>query len=43
MIYDAYLDIETSGLSCQYADITVAGIYVVNDSDSRLVQLGVKM
>jgi len=36
---DAYLDIETTGLSCQYADITVIGIYLVNGSDSRLVQL----
>ncbi len=39
MIYTAYLDIETTGLSCQYADITVIGIYLVNGSDSRLVQL----
>jgi len=38
-IIDAYLDIETTGLSCQYADITVIGIYLVNGSDSRLVQL----
>jgi len=36
---DAYLDIETTGLSYQYADITVIGIYLVNGSDSRLVQL----
>jgi hypothetical protein len=36
---DAYLDIETTGLSCQYADITVIGIYLSNGSDSRLVQL----
>ena len=36
---DAYLDIETTGLSCQYADITVIGIYLGNGSDSRLVQL----
>ena len=36
---DAYLDIETTGLSCQYADMTVIGIYLVNGSDSRLVQL----
>jgi len=36
---DAYLDIETTGLSCHYADITVIGIYLVNGSDSRLVQL----
>jgi len=36
---DAYLDIETTGLSCQYAEITVIGIYLVNGSGSRLVQL----
>jgi len=36
---DAYLDIETTGLSCQYADITVIGIYLVNGSKSRMVQL----
>jgi len=36
---NAYLDIETTGLSCLYADITVIGIYLVNGSDSRLVQL----
>lgn len=34
-----YLDIETTGLSCLYADITVIGIYLVNGRDSRLVQL----
>lgn len=38
-MFDAYLDIETTGLSCQYADITVIGIYLVNGSNSRLVQL----
>lgn len=38
-MFDAYLDIETTGLSCLYADITVIGIYLVNGSDSRLVQL----
>ena len=37
--FDAYLDIETTGLSCQYADITVVGIYLVNGRKSRLVQL----
>ena len=39
MMFDAYLDIETTGLSCQYADITVIGIYLVNGGDGRLVQL----
>jgi len=38
-VFDAYLDIETTGLSCQHADITVIGIYLVNGSDGRLVQL----
>jgi len=38
-MYDAYLDIETTGLSCQYADITIIGIYLVNGKDSRRVQL----
>jgi len=38
-MYDAYLDIETTGLSCQYAEITVIGIYLVNGSGGRLVQL----
>jgi len=36
---DAYLDIETTGLSCRYANITVVGIYLVNGIDSKLVQL----
>ena len=38
-MFDAYLDIETTGLSYQYADITVIGIYLANGSDRRLVQL----
>jgi len=38
-VLEAYLDIETTSLSCQYADITVIGIYLVSGSDSRLVQL----
>lgn len=42
MTLDAYLDIETTGLSWLNADITVIGIYVVNGSNGsngRLVQL----
>ena len=39
MELDGYLDIETTGLSWLDADITVIGIYLVNGSDSRLVQL----
>jgi len=37
--FDAYLDIETTGLSCEYSGITVIGIYLVNGADDRLVQL----
>lgn len=36
---DVYLDIETTGLSPAYHDITVVGIYLVNGNDSRLLQL----
>ena len=36
---DAYLDIETTGLSSLGNDITVIGIYLVNGSNSRLVHL----
>lgn len=39
MELDGYLDIETTGLSWLYADITVIGIYLVNGNESRLVQL----
>lgn len=39
MTFDAYLDIETTGLSCLYADVTVIGIYLVNGVDNRLVHL----
>jgi len=36
---EAYLDIETTGLSRYYDGITVIGIYFVDGSGSRLVQL----
>jgi len=36
---DAYLDIETTGLSHLDADITVIGIYLISNDESRLVQL----
>ena len=36
---DAYLDIETTGLSRFYDYITVIGIYCCNGKNSRLVQL----
>lgn len=37
--HDAYLDIETTGLSWLDSEITVIGIYLVNGSESKLVQL----
>jgi len=37
--YHAYLDIETTGLSSFYHDITVIGIYLDDSSGGRLVQL----
>ena len=36
---EAYLDIETTGLSCFYDDITVIGIYLCNSEDDKLIQL----
>ena len=36
---EAYLDIETTGLSPTDCDITVIGIYICNRSDTRFVQL----
>lgn len=36
---EAYLDIETTGLSPRYHYITVAGVYTVQDKDAKLVQL----
>jgi len=36
---NAYLDIETTGLSWFYHEITVIGIYLIDGSGSRLVQL----
>ena len=38
-MYDAYLDIETTGLSREANEITVIGIYLVNACDERLIQL----
>jgi uncharacterized protein len=38
-LVDAYLDIETTGLSCRYAQITVIGMYLVNGAEDRMVQL----
>ena len=37
--FDAYLDIETTGLCSFYDEITVIGICLVNGSENRLVQL----
>lgn len=36
---EAYLDIETTGLSASSCAITVVGIYLCNKDESRLVQL----
>ncbi len=36
---EAYLDIETTGLSPAYCQITTIGIYLTNETDSRFVQL----
>ena len=36
---EAYLDIETTGLSATYNAITVIGIYLDSSSDSTLIQL----
>jgi len=38
-MYDAYLDIETTGLSKFMDDITVIGVYLVNEREERMVQL----
>ena len=37
--FDAYLDIETTGLCSFYDEITVIGIYLVVDGTDSLVQL----
>lgn len=39
MSYDAYLDIETTGLAFPSAEITVIGIYLVNGKERRFEQL----
>ena len=36
---EAYLDIETTGLSPSYCEITVVGIYLCNGVDTQFVQL----
>ncbi len=38
-MYEAFLDIETTGLSPSYSDITVIGTYLVGKGRSRMVQL----
>ncbi len=38
-MFEAYLDIETTGLSPGGDAITVIGIYLVNETESKLVQL----
>ena len=36
---EAYLDIETTGLSPKYCEITVVGIHVVSEHGTRVIQL----
>lgn len=36
---DAYLDIETTGLSPRYCEITVVGIHLVSGYESRFIQM----
>ena len=38
-MYDAYLDIETTGLSRYSDNVTVIGIYLVNACEERMIQL----
>ena len=38
-LLEAYLDIETTGLSPKYDEITVVGIHICNGVDKRCVQL----
>jgi uncharacterized protein YprB with RNaseH-like and TPR domain len=38
-MYEAFLDIETTGLSPLYSDITVIGVYLVGNGTERMVQL----
>lgn len=37
--FEAYLDIETTGLSPWYSEITVVGIHLCNRDDTRFIQL----
>ena len=36
---EAYLDIETTGLSTQYSAITVLGVYICNGDNTRFIHL----
>jgi hypothetical protein len=36
---EAYIDIETTGLSSYYGEVTVIGIYIVNGNDTLFIQL----
>ena len=36
---EAYLDIETTGLSSYYGEVTVIGIYIVKGNNARFIQL----
>ena len=36
---EAYIDIETTGLSPQYCEITVVGVHLVSERESRFIEL----
>jgi len=38
-LIEAYLDIETTGLSPSYCEITVVGIYLCNGTETQFIQL----
>ena len=38
-LLEAYLDIETTGLSSKYNEITVVGIHLCNGTETKFVQL----
>jgi uncharacterized protein YprB with RNaseH-like and TPR domain len=39
LLFDAYLDIETTGLCSFYDEITIIGVFLAGDGGNRLVQL----
>lgn len=39
LLVEAYLDIETTGLSHRYGEITVVGMHLVSEHESKFIQL----